>query len=117
MKTITYKKASSLVKKVKDGLIKNILCIVVVDKECPVCFDMTDDILPRVEEKFNSDIDFVELNLDSEDLIFPPVKVPVCFFYVRSLKKFPIIRTGPAPLEAVIQDVEEMIKFNRENNG
>jgi|TARA_Y100000310_G_C20672065_1_gene810829 hypothetical protein len=117
LRTITYEGASKLVKKVKDGLMKEVLCIIAVDEGCPVCFQMTNKILPQVKEMFNGDIDFVELNVDNEDLIFPPVNTPVCFFYIRGNKTFPIVKTGLAPIESVIQDVEEIVTFNRKNNG
>lgn len=117
MRTIIYKEALDLVKKVKAGLTKKILCIIIADNQCPACVGMIDDILPQVEEKYNGEIDLVELNWNSEDLIFPPEKIPICFFYVRGQDIFPIIKVGPAPLEGVLQDVGEMIKFNRKYNG
>ena len=103
MKIVTYNEACDLVKEIKNGKRKTVLCIVVASKNCPFCFELKSNIYPKVKEKYEDDIEFVQF-------IQPDLLIEDDNFI------FPIIKVGPAPLEGVLQDVGEMIKFNRKYN-
>jgi hypothetical protein len=122
MKKVAYDEACNLVNEVRRGGKENILCIVVADNNCPFCFQLTNTIYPEVKNKFGDEIEFVEfiqtkdVILEHDNFIFPVERSPVSYFYVKNHVSFPILKFGVAPIEAVMLDIEQMVKENRKNN-
>tara|TARA_Y100000296_G_C5125132_1_gene232486 strand:+ start:415 stop:783 length:369 start_codon:yes stop_codon:yes gene_type:complete len=122
MRTVTYDEACELVREVKHGERKSVLCIIVAHKDCPFCVELKDNIYPNVKEKYGDDIEFVEfihhkLLLEDDNFIFPIERSPVSFFYIRKHEHFPTSKVGVGPIDSVMMDVLEMITLNKKLNG
>ena len=121
MKIVNYNEACNLVKEIKYGKRKTVLCIVVANENCPFCFELKSNLYPKVKEKYGDDIEFVQfiqpdLLIENDNFIFPIEKSPVSFFYVRKHDQFPIVKAGVGPINSIMFDVLEMITLNKKLN-
>lgn len=89
-----------------------ILSIIFTSNSCPNCSNFLNEIVKKIEQSNNEDIEFIAVDCDVEEVKFPPARIPTSYFYVPRSDVKIITREGVAPsLDIMKNDISKMIEI------
>ena len=106
MNYVTYEDAVDFVKSESE----KIKVVVFSIKDCPTCDDFLPDVFDVEVKKRSEHFDTVYVDLDSANMMFPPLNTPTAYFYIPNTEyPMPIFRVG-GTLPSILQnDFDAMI--------
>lgn len=100
---VSYNEVSNIIKNNKF-----VMVFVLTNKDCPVCKDWIPDFFQPECKKRGIEIYKIIVE-DNPEIIFPPANTPMIYFWVKDIPE-PLAREGAGPEEAVIFDLDAIIK-------
>jgi hypothetical protein len=103
----THRDAENFIKAPND----KIKVVFYVTKICPECDDFIPDVLEPLLAKYGDHFDYVKVDSDDPDIVFPAQAYPTGYFYIPDTsERMPLIRYGGAVPDHVEDDLQAMIE-------
>ena len=85
-------------------------------ENCNTCDDFLPDVFEKIiNEEYSDHFEVVNVDIFSEDILFPPVNAPTIYFKIPNTDEpMPLVRTGGVPEVMLRKDLDTMIKIKDE---